>query len=180
MPESTRFDREAIVEELQEANSTFHRLLEDAGPTELARRSAGTRWTNEQLLFHMLFGYLVVVVLLRLVVVFGRLPPALSRGFAWLLDSCAVPFNVVNYWGSCAGAKVFNRRRMGRKCDRVIAGLQRKLRAASDADLARGMYYPTRWDPFFDGYMTLGQLYRYPTQHFDFHRRQLTLGAPPP
>ena len=27
-------------------------------------------------------------------------------------------------------------------------------------------------------YMTLYDLYRYPTQHFDFHRRQLTLHDP--
>jgi DinB superfamily len=180
MPYLAEFDRRAVVEELQEARVTFHRLLDGAAPAQLARPSAGTRWTNEQLLFHMLFGYLVVAVLLRMVVVFGRLPPVLSRGFATLLDSCVVPFHAVNYWGSCAGAKVFNRRRMGPKFDRVIASLQRRLLATSDTDLVRGMYYPTRWDPFFGEYMTLGQLYRYPTQHFDFHQRQLTLDAPRP
>jgi hypothetical protein len=37
------------------------------------------------------------------------------------------------------------------------------------------MYYPTTWDPFFTGYMTLAALYRYPTQHFNYHRQQLTL-----
>jgi hypothetical protein len=26
--------------------------------------------------------------------------------------------------------------------------------------------------------MTLADVYRYPTQHFEHHRRQLTLGAP--
>jgi len=61
--------------------------------------------------------------------------------------------------------------------DRVIAALQRRLDAESDTDLARGMRYPTRWDPFFQDYMTLADLYRFPTQHFDFHRRQLTLAA---
>ena len=40
------------------------------------------------------------------------------------------------------------------------------------------MHYPTRWDPFFTGYMTLADLYRYPTRHYDFHRRQLTLTTP--
>ena len=37
------------------------------------------------------------------------------------------------------------------------------------------MYYPASWDPFFVRYMTLYDLYRYPTRHFDFHQRQLTL-----
>ena len=31
------------------------------------------------------------------------------------------------------------------------------------------------WDPFFTDSMTLEAVYRYPTKHFDFHRRQLTL-----
>ena len=37
------------------------------------------------------------------------------------------------------------------------------------------MHYPTRWDPFFADYMTLADLYRFPTQHFEFHQAQLTL-----
>jgi hypothetical protein len=53
--------------------------------------------------------------------------------------------------------------------------VHRRLDAETDADLDRGMHYPTRWDPFFEPYMTLAAVYRFPTQHFDFHRRQLTL-----
>lgn len=34
----------------------------------------------------------------------------------------------------------------------------------------------TRWDPFFNDYMTLADVYRYPTQHFRFHEQQLSLG----
>ena len=93
------------------------------------------------------------------------------------MNAAVVPFNGVNYWGSCAGALVFNHDRMGAKLDRVIARLQRRLLLATDRELSRGMYFPTSWDPFFCGYMTLGKLYRYPNQHFDFHRRQLTLGS---
>jgi len=39
------------------------------------------------------------------------------------------------------------------------------------------MHYPTSWDPFFGSYMTLAELYRYPTKHFEFHRCQLTFGS---
>ncbi|WP_328731952.1 hypothetical protein OHT20_17830 [Streptomyces caniferus] len=41
------------------------------------------------------------------------------------------------------------------------------------------MHYPVRWDPFFTDFMTLADIYRYPTRHFDFHHRQLTLDAAP-
>ncbi|PXX06240.1 hypothetical protein C8E89_11413 [Mycolicibacterium moriokaense] len=37
------------------------------------------------------------------------------------------------------------------------------------------MHFPTRWDPFFNDYMTLEDIYAYPGQHFAFHARQLTL-----
>jgi hypothetical protein len=34
-----------------------------------------------------------------------------------------------------------------------------------------------RWDPFFKDTMTLADVYHFPTQHFEFHRRPLTLGS---
>ena len=38
--------------------------LEGASPAGLHHKSDGTRWTNEELLFHMVFGYMVVRALL--------------------------------------------------------------------------------------------------------------------
>jgi hypothetical protein len=169
-------DREAIYEELQRARVTFRRLMEEASPDDLARGSSGTRWTNEQLLFHMLFGYLLTRPLIVLAGMFARLPASASRGFAGLLDEVTGPFHWVNYLGSCAGARVFPRRRMPGKLDRVTMALERRLRAETSARLRSGMHYPMRWDPFFKDFMTLADLYHYPTQHFDFHQRQLTLG----
>jgi len=167
-------DRDAIILEMDDARTTFHRLLGAADSTGLHRRSNGTNWTNEQLLFHMLFGYLIVRALLILVRVFGRLPAPVSRGFAAVLNFGTAPFNLVNYWGSRFGALTFNHRRMGPKLDRVIESLQGRLRRENAADLARSMSYPTRWDPFFTPTMTLADVYHYPTQHFDFHRQQLS------
>ena len=108
-------DRQAIHDELEDARATFHRLLNSASAAELRRPSQGTRWTNEQLLFHMLFGYLIVRSLLTLVRIVGRLPVQFGRVFARALNSVKRPFDVVNYWGSCIGAKVFNHWRMGAK-----------------------------------------------------------------
>jgi hypothetical protein len=62
--------------------------------------------------------------------------------------------------------------------DEVIAALERSLERERDSTLRRGMHYPTTWDPFFTAYMTLADLYRYPTQHFNYHRKQLTPPAP--
>ncbi len=149
--------------------------MDAAEPADWGKLTHGTRWTNEQLLFHMVFGYMVVLRLLVLVRVFGRLPDRISAQFARMLNATAIPFDAVNYYGSCAAASVYNRRRMGAKLDHVIDKLQRRLARESDDSFRRGMHYPTRWDPFFDDYMTLEDVYRYPGRHFDFHTGQLTL-----
>ncbi|MFF4353711.1 DinB family protein [Streptomyces sp. NPDC001530] len=168
-------DRHAIHEELERARTTFHQLLDDATEADLRRPTDGTRWTNEQLLFHMLFGYLLIRPLLVVLRIFARLPRGAGRSFARLLDAVTKPFDVINYLGPVGGARVFGRRRMGTAFDRVVASLHRRLDTEPEAGLALGMHYPTRWDPFFRDVMTIADLYRYPTQHFDFHRRQLTL-----
>ena len=178
MADASANSREEIRAEMDRARTEFHRLLEQASPAELARVSDGTRWTNEQLLFHMLFGYLVVRNLRVIVKIFGRLPEPASRVFAALLNAATTPFHLINLWGSCAGARVFGHAQMGRRFDSTIASLQRHLDAEDESELSRRMHFPTRWDPFFTDVMTLAEVYHYPTQHFDFHRAQLTLAQP--
>jgi hypothetical protein len=167
-------DRLAIIQEMDDARAVLRHLLSTADPDTLGRRSNGTRWTNEQLLFHMVFGYMVVRALLILVRIFGRLPVPVSRGFAAVLNFGTAPFHVVNYWGSRLAALTFNHRRMGAQFDRVVISLQRHLRRERGGNLALSMSFPTRWDPFFKPAMTLAEVYHYPTQHFDFHRQQLS------
>ncbi|MGM7777371.1 hypothetical protein ACSVHC_15310 [Arthrobacter sp. KNU-44] len=80
--------------------------------SELQRKSNGTRWTNEELLFHMVFGYMIFRSLLPLVRIMSRLPRSWGRRFAAGLNAAAGPFDVVNYWGSRVAAAVSNRRRI--------------------------------------------------------------------
>ncbi|WP_280358490.1 DinB family protein [Nocardia otitidiscaviarum] len=172
-------DRSEPAADLERARIDFHRVLATIGEDDWAARSHGTRWTNEQLLFHMLFGYMIVQRLIPLVRVVGRLPAPLRRGFARLLDAATTPFHAINYYGSCCAATYYNRRRMGAKFDRVIDALLRSLARMPEGEFRRGMNYPTRWDPYFHDYMTLADIYRYPGRHYDHHRRQLNIpGAP--
>jgi hypothetical protein len=62
----------------------------------------------------------------------------------------------------------------GRLPDGARRGFARLLQA-NDNTFHRGMHYPSGWDPYFRDYMTIADIYRYPGQHFDRHRRQLTL-----
>ena len=168
---------ESIAQELRAARADFHNLLDSASRRELRQPSDGTKWTNEQLLFHMLFGYLLVRNLLWLVKVFARLPASWSRRFAAGLDAASRPFHIVNYLGSVGGATVLGRRGMERLMDSVTASLARTLERSTPQQLTRGMHFPIGWDPYFRDYMTIQDVLHYATQHYQHHRRQLTLGG---
>lgn len=180
MADDSVIDRQAITADLERARVEFHRLLDSAQRHDAWNEPTnGTRWTNEQLLYHMVFGYMVVQRLIILVKLFGRLPEPVGRGFARALNAATRPFDRINFYGSWAGALVYNRNRMGTKMDRVTGSLKRTLTRETDNALRRGMHFPSRWDPFFTDYMTLEDVYRYPGQHFDFHKQQLVLNRSP-
>ncbi len=170
--------RAVIAGQLAGCCRDLHALLAGASTAGLRASSSGTRWTNEQLLFHMVFGFLVVRRLLPLVRLVGRLPAPVGRAFARLLNAGVGPFHVVNFLGSCAGALVFNAGRMGWLCDRTVAGLMAGLASEPEQALTRGMPFPVGWDPYFTSFMTLLDVYRYPVLHYRHHRAQLTLGQP--
>lgn len=121
MAEPLTTDREEIHAEMERARSEFHRLLDTADADALRRRTNGTRWTNEQMLFHMLFGYFLIRALRGIVVTMDRAPHWCSRGFAATLNATTRLFHTVNYLASCAGATVVNQRRAGHRMDRTTA-----------------------------------------------------------
>ncbi len=168
-------DKAQICAELTRVRDDFRSLVDTATVAELRRRTNGTKWNNEQLLFHMLFGYLLVRNLRILVWVFSHLPDGASRRFAALLNACTRPFHVINYVGSLFGARTLGYARMERLMDRVLSDLEKSVRAQPERVLERGMHFPVGWDPYFKDFMTLREVYHYPTQHYDHHRRQLTL-----
>jgi hypothetical protein len=172
----TAVDRADIHDELERARATFRGLVLHASPTDLRRRTDGTRWTNQQLLFHMAFGYLIVRRLLPLVRFFGRLPDRYSLVFARVLNAGTRPFHAVNYLGACGGGLVFHGPRLVTLLDRTLDALHRGLDQEPGDRLAARMCFPVGWDPFFAETMSLLDVYHYGTVHFDFHQQQLTLG----
>jgi DinB family protein len=166
--------RPDIDAELERVTADFHRLLDSAGPAELHRRTNGTKWTNDQLLFHMLFGFILVRVLVPMVKGFGRLPPGVSRAFASILNAVTRLFHVVNYLSALPGGRVLDSRAMAKLMDHTIERLRGGLARESEDALGLAMHFPVGWDPYFKDMMTVADVYHYPTQHYDHHRRQLT------
>ena len=153
----------------------FAVLVGRAGRSDLRRSSSGTRWTNRQLLFHMLFGYLLIRRLRPLVLLLSRLPATVRRGFATTLNAATRPFHVINYLGSAAGGTVLSPRAVVRWTDTTIAAVQRRVAHETDENLDRTINLPTGWDPYFQQTMSLREIYHYAIQHFDHHRAQLSL-----
>jgi hypothetical protein len=167
-------DGRDIDADLERVTADYRRLLDSATRVELRMLTNGTRWTNKQLLFHMLFGFVLVRVLLPLVKGLGRLPPPVSRTFAAILNAGTRPFHVINYLSALPGGRALGPPAMGRLMDSTIKHLRGHLASESERTLALAMHFPVGWDPFFKDVMTVADVYHYPTQHYDHHRRQLT------
>lgn len=76
-------DPDEICAELDRVRADYPDLLDTPTVAELRRPSDGARWINEQLLFHFLFGYLLVRNLRLPVLAFAPLAAALPNG-SWL------------------------------------------------------------------------------------------------
>ena len=90
-PAGPAAQRAAVRAEIGQVRADFRCLVTGASATDLRRSSDGTKWTNQQLLFHMLFGYLVTRALLGLVRIFGLLPGPVGKAFAQTLDAAHRP-----------------------------------------------------------------------------------------
>src|SRR6478609_3469930 len=111
-------ERQEVQREMEQARLTFRRIVAEASEEQLHRPSNGTRWTNRQLLFHMLFGYLLVRTLMPLVHTLGRL--GWSRRFAATLNAARRPFHLINYLGSVGGGQLLPTTATAALLDRTV------------------------------------------------------------
>ncbi|HEX2991696.1 MAG TPA: DinB family protein [Anaerolineales bacterium] len=165
--------QQAMADELAAARAEFHDLLASLSEEDFRRQSLNPGWTNGEILAHMTFGFIIINVLLPLARIWGRLPKGSSKWFAWTLNAVTRPFNVINEYGARGQGKVFTRARIGGVFDRACLSLLNKAASIREYEWERGMYYPTRWDPNFEEFMTLENLIRYPVVHLRFHRKQI-------
>ncbi|MDO8578951.1 MAG: DinB family protein [Dehalococcoidales bacterium] len=168
--------RESVRSEYESARSAFHTLLGSLSEEDLKAKSNNPGWTNGEILFHVTLGFHVLLALLPMARFFAHLPKIFSRLFAGLLNSMTWFFNPVNAAGTRGGSKIYRRHNIGRKFDRVIDSLLKKLASVKETEWQMGMYYPTKWDPLFDQFMTLEKLFHYPVIHFNFHLKQISSG----
>jgi hypothetical protein len=165
--------KESLLAELEAARLTFHALLDSLSDQDLKQPSANPAWTNQQILFHMAFGYFLIPSLIAIVLIFGRLPDVFSETFAALLNAVTRPFNAINALGPQGGGRILGRQALSATFDTVYALIVGLLRLLPESELRRGMHYPTRWDSLFRDYMTMAEIFRFPMVHFYFHLSQI-------
>ena len=152
-------DPNDIGDEMRRAQAEFHQLIATASHEDLHRPTNGTRWTNRQLLFHMVLGYEVVRTLLPLVRTLGRL--GYSQGFAATLNAGRRPFHAINYLGPCLAARLVSPRALAGLLDAVIGSLRRRLATETERNRALSMHVPTDWDPCFTPTMSVLDVYHF-------------------
>jgi hypothetical protein len=166
---------EQVRDELLWIAADFREIIQNANAHELELPSAGTRWTNRQLLFHLVLGQNIALSGIPLFGLFSRLPPSASHKWSRLLDACAGPYNWVNWAGSAAAGRVLKPQGMVRMMDRTTRTIVSWHDRADDEALCRGMTMPASWDPYFRPWMDRRAIIEWAPKHYRHHRAQLTL-----
>ena len=165
----------ATRDELTWVRDDYDELVRCARPADLPASTAGTRWTNRELLFHMWFGQRIARVLVPVAGGASRVPAAVGRRYAGLLSTATRPYDWVNYAAAVSGARVVSLQRADRWMNRDTEALLRWADTASDHELDRGMAVPPGWDPYFTDWMSRRDFLDWAPKHYRHHRAQLTL-----
>jgi len=165
---------ESIRSELKSTHAAFHAILDSFSEEDLHHQSLNPGWTNNEILTHMVFGFVIVIALLPMVRMWGILPRKSSKWFAVMLNAFTLPFNWLNRLGARLQARVVSFKRIGPLFDRTYASILKRVDSIKNEEWQRGMYYPNRWDPNFNEFMTLEMIFHYPVKHFNLHIKQLS------
>ena len=161
--------------DLELARQDFHKLVDSVPDQAWTQPSHNPGWTNGQILFHILLGFILVRPLASLLILFGQLPDICSKVFAWMLNLATPLFNRINVIGPRIGARLLGRAGIIRKFDQVYYALLTRLDRLHPRHWIMTMRYPTRWDPRFRTNMHLEDLFRYPIAHLRHHRTQVRI-----
>lgn len=171
---------DAVRDDLAWVAADFASLLRSAQADELDFPSVGTRWTNRQLLFHMLLGQRITRMVIVVMGGFSRLPPGASRRWSRAMAAFSGPYNQLNWLGGVVGGRINSVASMQRQMDRVTSSILNWYDHADTQALHRGMAVPSSWDPYFTEWMDRADLLRWAPRHYRHHRGQLALASVQP
>jgi len=97
--------RVALRADLVAAHASFHALLDALTDADLRRPSRNPGWTNGEVLWHMVFGFVILAALAPLVRFWGRLPRRYAKRIARVLNGVLL-FTLVPVVATLAGGVV--------------------------------------------------------------------------
>lgn len=153
--------REAIRLELEATKDRFHELLDSLSAEDLAKPSSNPAWTIAQVVYHMSVAPRFLPSDVALIRRSGRMP-----------KPPAFLFHTLNVWLARWGARKATHRSLGDQYDKAHARTTEALATIREDEWQLGADYPG-WDPMLAGYVTLEDLFHYPTRHFEAHAKEI-------
>ncbi|HEX6728466.1 MAG TPA: DinB family protein [Pyrinomonadaceae bacterium] len=165
--------RARLRAELEAGREEFHSMADAISEPGWNESSNNPGWTNGQVLFHILLGFILVLPLSWLLIFFGHLPRVCGKAFAAILNFSTPLFHWINKIGPRAAARVLGRNGVIRMFGQVHRAILIRLERVRSSQWALSMHFPTRWDPRFRADMRLEDLFFYPVAHLRHHSAQL-------
>ena len=156
--------REEIRAELEATRQAYHALLGSLSGEDWKKPSGNPAWTVGQLMVHITFA--------------PRMLPAdvkLIRRGGWMPNLPALLFNWSNVLMTRWAARKESVHTVGALYDAAHSNALGVLETIQDEEWSLGREYPD-WDPMLSGHVTLEQLFRYLTLHFEVHQEQVSQG----
>ena len=166
--------RAQLRADLELARQEFHTLVSSIPDQAWTQPSRNAGWNNDQLVFHILLGFILVQPLSFVLIFFGHLPDVCSQIFAGILNLATPLFNLINKIGPRFAARWLGRAGIVRKFDQISDALVKQLDHSKPGHWVLSMRYPTRWDPRFKDDMHLEEVFRYAIAHLHHHSAQIT------
>lgn len=98
--------KKVIKSELANSKEKFLKLLNSLSDEDLKRKSKNPGWTNGEIVWHILFAFIILFALIPLIKFFSHLPKSVSKVFVDFLNFTTPIFNFINALGAKGGAKV--------------------------------------------------------------------------
>jgi hypothetical protein len=170
MVETQQNTSDMIRTELEKSRAEFHATLNSMTLDTWNKQSRNPAWTNGEVMFHIMFAYMLIPRLWWILKFFTHLPKSYSKVFAAILTFFTPLYHFANKNGPRGGAKIYKLQKLGKKYDKVHKSILRKLNSMKPEDFELGMYYPQGWDKNnFKEYMTMEDLFLWSTLHFKYH-----------
>lgn len=174
VPADLEARRRQLRADLELAREEFHALVRSLSEQAWTEPSHNPGWTNGQVLFHILLGFILVRPLANLLIFFGQLPDVCSEAFSGILNLATPLFKRINAIGPRIGARWLGRAGIIRRFDQVQGALLARVDRFEPRHWNLTMRYPTRWDPpRFRTLMSLEDLFRYAVAHLRHHSAQV-------